>query len=617
MKRLDYRAAAFLFGSICFGQNSVPPPGWVVISLNDYASLRGKAYPAPREPEPSKVEATLTRIDYDLRIDGGIATGRATVTVDVLKDGWVRVALPPGLLVREARLSGQQVSLVRAVGNEGLSAVITKKGRSVMDLDVAFSIGSSAGEERLALPSGASGVTRASVALARRNLTNQDLEVQVTGGYVAEKTVEHWVAYARGNEPLVFTWRHRKDDPHIELPLRMRGSLIQLFGLGEDSTSLAAEVEVEVVQGAANRVRIAVPDSVVINQVPGATVADWDVTAGVLVVNFLEPVEHAVKFAIAGEARLPREGSITLPLLRLLDNERDTGGAAVEVIGAGEIKSSRQQGLEAVEAAELGPMVAGHESPSLAAFRWIAGAQTPALNLDVVRYTQQAVLTTNVEEARYRVLLTPDGKTLVEARYAVRNNQRNFARVILPTGATVWSSSLSGRPVRPGQGPDGGLLLPLSKTRSGDDAPPFPVEVVYLYSGTTWSAKGKATVTLPVLDLPVSRAGVVLYYPPLFRVTPDPGAFHTREYEQPQPDVWNAAPSAEVAEVPAPNSATQQLVDRYRARINARKSSQPLTTSVSFPALGPSLYLVSELTGENQAPVIGVNYQQDKKGGVK
>ena len=40
MRRLDYRAAAFLFGSICFGQNSVPSPGWVVISLNEYATLR-------------------------------------------------------------------------------------------------------------------------------------------------------------------------------------------------------------------------------------------------------------------------------------------------------------------------------------------------------------------------------------------------------------------------------------------------------------------------------------------------------------------------------------------------------------------------------------------------
>jgi hypothetical protein len=42
----------------------------------------------------------------------------------------------------------------------------------------------------------------------------------------------------------------------------------------------------------------------------------------------------------------------------------------------------------------------------------------------------------NVEEARYSVLLSNDGKSLVEARYAVRNNQRNFAKVTLPSRAT-------------------------------------------------------------------------------------------------------------------------------------------------------------------------------------
>ena len=43
-----------------------------------------RATPAEREPEPPPVEATLTRVDYDLRIDGELASGRASLTVDVL-----------------------------------------------------------------------------------------------------------------------------------------------------------------------------------------------------------------------------------------------------------------------------------------------------------------------------------------------------------------------------------------------------------------------------------------------------------------------------------------------------------------------------------------------------
>ena len=84
--------------------------GWVVISVDEYKVLRAKAYPVEREPEPPPLDATLTRVDYDLHVQGDLAAGQANLTVDVLKDGWVRVPVPTGLLVREARLDGKLVS---------------------------------------------------------------------------------------------------------------------------------------------------------------------------------------------------------------------------------------------------------------------------------------------------------------------------------------------------------------------------------------------------------------------------------------------------------------------------------------------------------------------------
>jgi hypothetical protein len=77
--------------------------------VEEYRTLHARAYPIERDPEPPPVDATLTRVDYDLRIDGELASGRASLTVDVLKDGWVRVPVPAGLLVREARLDSRLV----------------------------------------------------------------------------------------------------------------------------------------------------------------------------------------------------------------------------------------------------------------------------------------------------------------------------------------------------------------------------------------------------------------------------------------------------------------------------------------------------------------------------
>src|ERR1035437_5435282 len=623
--------------------------GWVVIPVDEYRVLRAKAYPVEHDPEPPPTDATLTRVDYDLHVAGDLAAGRASLTVDVLKDGWVRVPVPAGLLVREARLDGKPVSLVPGAQGQGkggthLSALLSHAGRFELLLHVDVPVTTSAGEESISLPSTESGVTRATVLLPR-----QGVDLRVGGGLLSEKSETpgetRWLAYARGNEALTFTWRKKTEDHHVELPLRLRGSLTQLTSLAEDSTSIYAEANFEIVQGTAREVRIQLPDKITINQVSGAMVAAWEIKDGELAVTFLEPVEHSARFVINGETRLPRDGIIDIPLLRLRNTERDTGGVSVEILGAGEIKDQKAQGLEDADATDLGEMMANRQSPALVAFRARSGeaGATRSLSVNVARYDQQAVLMANIEEARYQVLMSVDGKELVQARYAVRNNQRNFVKVTLPAGATVWSVSLAGKTVRPGQSPDGSLLLPLEKSRGGDDAPAFAVEILYLVKAAAWNEKGKEKVTLPALDLPISRTGLLLYYPPLFRVSAEPGTFHTQEYQNPvsavlEPPSGGVGTGVMISSNEPPASAkpydrlqgfgqpgdkdekkdaTQALLDTFKAKSLAGRVTGILPINVAFPAFGPSIFLVSELTSENQFPTAEFSFQHDKKGGVR
>jgi len=648
-------AASLVWGTALLAQekptDSSHAAGWVVIPVEEYRVLRAKAYPVEPNPEPPPLEATLTRVDYDLHVVGDLASGRASLTVDVLKDGWVRVPVPAGLLVREAQLDGKLVSLVPGATGKGgghLSALLSHTGRSVLQLDVDVPVTSSAGDESMSLPSTESGVTRAAIELPR-----QGIDLRISGGLVSEKSdaagVTKWLAYGHGNEALTFTWRKKTEDHHMDQPLRLRGSLTQLTSLAEDSTSIYAEASLEVVQGAAREARIQLPQNVTINQVSGAMVADWEMKSGELAITFLEPVEHSARFVITGETRLPRDGPIDIPLLRLLNTERDEGGTAVEVLGAGEIKSQKSQGLEEADATDLGEMIASRQSPSLVAFRVRPGAAgaTRTLSVNIARYDQQAVLMANIEEARYDILMSADGKALVEARYAVRNNQRNFVKITLPAGATVWSTVLGGKPVRPGQSPDGSLLLPLEKSRGGEDAPAFMVEILYLTKAPAWAEKGQAKLTLPALDLPISRTGMLVYYPPLFKLTAEPGTFRTQEYEVPMSAAL-APPGGAIgggafsaAKPAAPDMAfdrleqyakiekdalilvdkekknTEALLDTFRAKSLGGKVTGILPVNVNFPAFGPSLFLVSELTSENQAPAADFSFQREKKGGAR
>ena len=162
------------------------------------------------------------------------------------------------------------------------------------------------------------------------------------------------------------------------------------------------------------------------------------------------------------------------------------------------------------------------------------------------------------------------------------------------------------------------------------------VEVLYLSRAAAWQEKGRTKVTLPALDLPVSRTGLLLYYPPLFRVTAEPGSFRTQPYENPTSAVLSPASggigagfgggigSASPAAKPmAPEDrkdkrdATQALLDSFRAKSAGGKVTGILPVNVQFPAFGPSIFLVSQLTGENQAPAAAVSFQREKKGGAR
>ena len=225
---------------------------------------------------------------------------------------------------------------------------------------------------------------------------------------------------------------------------------------------------------------------------------------------------------------------------------------------------------------------------------------------------------------------------------------------------------MQGKPIRPGQSPDGSLLLPLEKSRGGEDAPAFVVEILYLAKAAAWEDKGHERLTLPALDLPISRTGLLLYYPALFRLTAEPGTFRTQEYQNPMsgalapvsvngigtgggvgngsaggvgsgiaatlggivaPEASSSAPTlaehldlygkAEVDNEKEKKDATKALLDTFRAKSNPGKVTGILPVNVSFPAFGPSIYLVSELTSENQSPAAEFSFQRDKKGGVR
>jgi hypothetical protein len=167
---------------------------------------------------------------------------------------------------------------------------------------------------------------------------------------------------------------------------------------------------------------------------------------------------------------------------------------------------------------------------------------------------------------------------------------------------------------------------------------------MYVTKAVRWEEKGTEKVILPAVDLPISRTGMLLYYPPMFRITAEPGTFRAQEYQAPvsaalAPTVdigtgttvglVNAPPATaqesdrleQIAQRQSNDKekkdATQALLDSFRAKSLGGKVTGILPVNVDFPAFGPSIYLVSELTSENQSPSAEFSFQHDKKGGAR
>src|SRR5690348_12088220 len=228
------------------------PDGWVVLPVDEYRALRTRANPDAPTPPPPPVDATLTRIDYDLRVDpstalgasGDAVVGRALLTIDALRDGWVKVPIPAGLMVRDARLDGQPVALI-----EGPPAhvVLNRSGRILLALDISLPLTASAGAEAVALPAAPAALSRAILTLPRGGV-----DLTVSGGFVSERAESanesKWTALGRPNQPLAFSWKRKAEDRRAELPLKYRARIASAIGLGEEVSTISTTVRIEIQQ---------------------------------------------------------------------------------------------------------------------------------------------------------------------------------------------------------------------------------------------------------------------------------------------------------------------------------------------------------------------------------
>lgn len=491
------------------------PPGTVTLPLADYDRLVERAASPPRPPAAAPVPAVLSRASLALRVADGAVRGSMEIAGEAYRPGPVRLFDGRGLL--DARQAGRPLA-VRLEGS-GPEAVLTQAGPLALTLEWAGEVVTGPGRASFTVPVPPAGTARASV-----DLPGPDLDVQVTGGVVVERS-------SAGGRTLLdlaldpgaaaqLSWTVR-ESAAVAPPREVRflSDLKTLVTAAESDLRLTTLVDLTVVQGEPTQVEVALPAGFEVVSASGATLEDSAPTAGGLRLTLREPERRRHQILLNLE-RAVADGSFKteLPLPTLAGAQRETGEVALEGVGTLELDAQEAGSLRRMDVSETGgPLRALAREPLLAAFRYHRRPdEAPRLPVEVRRFPTAPVLAALAERASVTTLVTTEGRTLTEVSLSVRNQAQPFLRVGLPAGATLLSAEVAGESVKPVTGADG-TRVPLLRTGFRPNGP-YAVTFVYLAPGAPFAKKGEAAFALPRLDVPVNVLDWELFLPDRYKV---------------------------------------------------------------------------------------------------
>lgn len=229
----------------------------------------------------------------------------------------------------------------------------------------------------------------------------------------------------------------------------------------------------------------------------------------VLIIDTGAPVKEAYSVSVHLQMPLP-DGDLTLALPRVEGAERQAGWIAVEVAGNRRLAERVAKGVHPVDVRELPASLRNAAiTPILKA--WRHDAPTFDLALSVERLEGVPVDHGAVDEVVAFSALSNQGTVLTEMRMLFYNQLRHRLAVRLPEGAEIRSAILDGAPIGASRDAEGRVLLPLSRSRSGDAT--LEVSIIIEQPAPAPGMFGRADFSLPTLDLPVRSVRWSVFLP--------------------------------------------------------------------------------------------------------
>ena len=331
-----------------------------------------------------------------------------------------------------------------------------------------------------------------------------------------DKTVAHTFKYVE--EPPRFVVRARTPDPVVG---KFDAQVDTLASLGEVAVTGAASVEIHVKSGRLTALQLELPGDVNLLSLSGPSLRSHKETPSggglLLEVAFTQEMEGEFRLELTYEKILSEsqgESQVEVPTPRVRGAEVEQGRVAVEALSAVEVRPAAAEQLTVLDVAELPQQLLLRTThPILTAYKYLHAEPRPRLTLGLTRHRPAGVQEAAIDRADYRTLYTRDGLQVTTAEFTVRNSRKQFLKLRLPPGATVWSAFVNGKADKPAvsedkPGEEPTVLIKIINSTAG-----FPVQLVYATQGPAFGSLGRARGSLPRPDILVTHSHWDVYVP--------------------------------------------------------------------------------------------------------
>jgi hypothetical protein len=508
----------FLCGTLVLAADlPVPAPGNVTLPLVEYDHLLELANHPVKTPDSPPFAHVLKSAQMNLEVAGESVKGTIVLDGDVLAAGLHPVPLVTGMVVLDAQNRGTALPLEQHDG--ALTALLQGPADFAVTLKSAMPLAIETGRASFTLPVPAAGVARLTL-----TVPGEQTAVNLSPGLITSRssragqtTIE---ATLVTGQPATLWWAARlatQSAPQAPKEIRFLSDVKTLITVGDSDVTLAALVEITVLQGEPLTFAIQPPDGYELTTATGPSLLRHDVQGKTIVLRISGPSLRSHQFLLSF-TKPNTSAKAEVPLLTFQNAQRETGEVLIESEGTMELTATPRGGLRRMDLKETSPYLRSLARAALHdAYRYQKKpAELPALALDWTRFPETQVLSAVAQHAVVTTLVTSEGRSLTEVKLTLTNQSQPFLKIDLPAGASILSADVAGEKVKPVVATDGNRVPLL---RSGfRPTGAYVVSFMFQHAGAPFGKKGGADLALPKMDIPIGLVEWEVFLPARFKV---------------------------------------------------------------------------------------------------